>query len=320
MADDYDKFKEKMEIWKECISGKDQNSIINQLSTMSWNAAVFRVINEARKNAATNEKGEFKLNAMVHNFINNCFFENQITTIRRLTDNYPIYGEMGVYSLVSLLQDMKKNIKLLTRANIIKINGLEYDPEPVKAKFYQYMHEQMKNGNTTCSIPCGLDFYGIEREHKYLDALTQTTPEKRSFDDLVAESIIDKLIAKVVSVASNAKNHVDKYIAHSATPESREIDINDKAEDVKITLGYIYETTKTLCQIAAFLDAYLISRISHVGFLPIPQYNHMKYIEEPLISKEKISELQKCWNEYQKETETWAGWGLDKMKMEFGLN
>jgi len=49
--------------WLDVLYGKDQNSIINQLTnmTLTWNAASFPVINEARLLAPEDPEGDVQL-------------------------------------------------------------------------------------------------------------------------------------------------------------------------------------------------------------------------------------------------------------------
>ena len=77
------------------------NSIKNQIHNMIWDSAVFQSINECRKYAPKNEKGEVELNGEVHHFINRCFFETQAIAIRRFLDK-----RNDVISLYRLVNDI----------------------------------------------------------------------------------------------------------------------------------------------------------------------------------------------------------------------
>src|ERR1035441_5985790 len=98
------KFKERRELWQKCLLGNDPNAIANQMKRMMWNSAIWRFINECRKNAVHEATGAIQFNGMISNFIDECFSENQLLHIRRLTDTYPIDDnpKRDVYSLVSL--------------------------------------------------------------------------------------------------------------------------------------------------------------------------------------------------------------------------
>src|SRR4030042_925182 len=99
--------------WEERLVGDDINSIRNQIYNMIWDSAVFQSINECRKYAPKNEKGEIELNGVVHRFIDKCFFETQAIAIRRLIDK-----RKDVISIYRLIDDMEEHRPLLTRGNI----------------------------------------------------------------------------------------------------------------------------------------------------------------------------------------------------------
>lgn len=279
-ANNYKEFEDKMARWKECLAGENRNSVINQLHSMVWNAAIFRVVNEARSLAEKNENGEIELNALLHNFINHCFFENQLLAIRRLTDTYPIEGDRGVFSVISLLKDMNANLQLFTRINMLKQRGLEYDYKKVVKKERQLIKEHMEKGIRTFSIPGHIDSHSVKRRHKEIDVLTGKNLTDRSLSDVVNKGVIEFLISKAEKASEDANIHVNKFIAHSASPESQKA---DSVDEVKITLGHIYGSTKVLCEIAAFLDTYLISGVSHIGFLAFPQRDQLRYIDRKLV-------------------------------------
>ena len=71
-----EEFKIKHELWVDCLAGESRNSIRNQIYEMVWNAAVFKVINEARRISPINAEGYIEANGMIHEFIDKCFFDS----------------------------------------------------------------------------------------------------------------------------------------------------------------------------------------------------------------------------------------------------
>jgi hypothetical protein len=114
-------FKLKWALWNRCLNSDDPHAINNQILHMVWNYAVWSLIDEARRIGKPLPEGGVAHNWIVHNFIDICYFESQILAIRRLTDNYPLEGEMGVFSLSSLLKDLGNNVELLTKENIATV-------------------------------------------------------------------------------------------------------------------------------------------------------------------------------------------------------
>lgn len=309
-ASNLDQFKAKRECWIQCFSGKDHNSILNQIYQMVWNAAVFKVINEARRIASVNAKGQTEINVMLHRFMDTCFFDSQFLSIRRLTDPSPFDGPKGVFSLVSLLKDMKVNASLITRENLFLVEGLEYDYEAIQQRQMEDVLEQSKGGKSAYCIPAESDSHFIRLRHEQIDALSGVNAGQRMRGDAVQIKIFDYLIKKIEGASEGISLHVNKYIAHSATPESRKY---EKTDDVKITLGHLWDAHKVICQIANFTDVYLLSRANH-SFLIVPQYGHFKYIDKPLVSAVGVEVLRKAWHEFDEKTDSWGAWGMKDLQ------
>ena len=99
---EYSEFACKRDQWIEWLSGKDPHSITNQIIQMVWDAAVWRVINEARGLAPDAEEGGVQLNGDMHRLIDRTSFQSQAAAIRRLMDKSRVTGNRGVYSLYGL--------------------------------------------------------------------------------------------------------------------------------------------------------------------------------------------------------------------------
>jgi hypothetical protein len=123
--------KAKIREWEEWLCGDDINSIESQIHNMIWDSAVFQSINECRRYAHKNEKGEIELNGVVHKFIDRCFFETQAIAIRRFLDR-----RRDVISLYRLIDDIEKHSHLLTRGNILAVHGYPYDYKQEKKRIY----------------------------------------------------------------------------------------------------------------------------------------------------------------------------------------
>jgi hypothetical protein len=309
------KFEIKRKAWTEYLSGKDRNSILNQIYQMVWNTAVFRVISEARKYSTQNKNDRPEVNAMMHNFINRCFFDSQFSTIRRLTDNaYPLdHPTKGVASLCSLLKDMKKNACLMTRENMFKADGLEYDYTIVKQREEAYCQQRREKGVSSYCMPAELDSQNVKDRHRELDILCGVRPDQRTRRDCIQEKVFTFLGEKLANVTKEITVHVNKYVAHAATLGSRE---HDNAEEVAITFSYFWNAHKVICQVANFIDLYLLNRNYHTSFLPVPQYNHFEFIERPMVTKENVEMLDKVWQEFRRESDSWSSWGIDDFKKE----
>jgi hypothetical protein len=301
-------------LWIESFSGKDRNAILNQIYQMMWNTAVFKVVNEARRIAPVDTKGQTEINGMLHRFMDRCFFDSQFLSIRRLTDTaYTLEDpKKGIFSLVALLSDMKANASLLSRENLFSAEGLEYDYEAIQQRELEYAVEQSKKGNSAYWIPAELGSHSVRLRHEQIDALCGVKADQRKPSDTIRAEVFDFLIKRLKDASEDVNLRVNKYIAHAATPESREY---VKADEMSLTLGHLWDAHKVICQVANFVDVYMLSRANH-SFLPVPQYDHLEHIDKPLVSTPGVEVLSNAWHEFHKETDSWGSWGMKDLQKE----
>jgi hypothetical protein len=294
------KFKE----WEEWLVGADINSIRNQIYNMIWDSAVFQSINECRKYASKNTKGEIELNGVVHRFIDKCFFETQASAIRRLLDKRK---KNDVISLYKLIDDMRKNYKLLTRRNILEVHGYPYEYEKERRIILEEAYRKVPPGTP---IIMGVDHAKCELSgytHQFIDLLAGVDSSKRSPDDTVRPKIFEWLKQKI-SGCEKICEFVNKFLAHSATPESRNY-LNPPELDV--TLGQILESHKVICQTAIFIGRRMgiLSEGHGLGdVLPVPQYDQFVYFDKAWAYEETIEKLQEFWRDYDMQTRSWHEW------------
>jgi hypothetical protein len=288
--------KEKFREWEEWLFGDDPNSIRIQIHNMVWDSAVFLSINKARKYAMLDKEGKPELNGMVHRFINRSFFQTQSLAIRKLYDK-----RSDVISLVRILNDMEKNRMLLTRKNITDAHDYPYDYESKQARLNQIRSlDKSKQDLVAQDL---FNCHHSETIHERIDSLSDVDSSHRNRNDIVSPKIFDWLETKLSGLESIV-NHVNKFIAHSATPGSR---ASIKADDIVITLGEILNAHKTICQTAEFIGMSFLYR-SFGNFFAIPQYDQFEHFEKPWATDETVGKLYKFWREYDRETQSWKNW------------
>ena len=191
-----EEFKKRRDLWISCLNGDDCHSIRNQIGSMVWNAAAFRVVNEARRIAPPSGEGGPKLNAMVHGLINYGFIGRQMLAIRRLTDTSALASDnrkRDVFSLISLLDDMRSHAHLMTRANIFAAEGLEYDVNLVRDQFMEYAQQRKREGKKACLYPKKLNWHNLEKRHAEIDCFADVSEEQRSPGDAICSKVMDRL-------------------------------------------------------------------------------------------------------------------------------
>lgn len=178
--------KKKFEEWEEWLFGDDRHSIGNQIRNMIWDAAVFQLVNEARRYTQTDDEGNPKLNDMVHGFINRSFFVTQSLAIRRLLDKETREDERSVFSLYRLVYDMEQNCSLLTRKNILDALGYPYDYEKGLRKLYEMTVQKQSPGRlVNCKYSKSM--------HNNIDSLTGVTSDNRSPGNTVMKQVLEWL-------------------------------------------------------------------------------------------------------------------------------
>jgi hypothetical protein len=297
-----DQLKKKLDEWREWLLGDDLHSIRNQIHTMIWDSAVYQSINEARAFAATDDKGQLQLNGMVHQFIDRCFFDTQMMAIRRLLDKETRPGERSVTSLWRLLDDMEKHVSMLTREHILDALGLPYEYE----KTLGDIRERDCFTGSVKPMVMGKDAWVCKKSeyaHKCIDAFAGVRASQRSPGDAVRVAVIQWLKGRLQE-CKRIHKYVDKFLAHSATPESR-VGLMD--EETKITLGQILAAHKVICQIAEFIVQNL--SLGSIGNpLRTCVFDQFEHFEKSWATDETLTRLQEWWHGYYVSTHQWLKW------------
>ncbi|MCY2926097.1 MAG: hypothetical protein NT031_11765 [Planctomycetota bacterium] len=292
--------KDKRKHWLDWLSGDDPHSIRNQISSMIWYAAAFRIVNAARRYAPVDAEGRVQLNDMMHDLINEGFFHSQAMAIRRLFDT-----RARVWSLDRLLDDMQKNGNLLTRENMLAAEELPYDGEPVKAELDKYCREHRGDGARLGYYPSRLDYHWIETRHKAIDRLCGVSAASRNRHDTVRKSLFTRLKRRREKYAQ-VLGWVRTQIAHAALPQAREA--MEKQGGVNLQL--LWDAHKAICGVVCVL-AIAVLGDSCAPPLAYPQYDHLQYLDRPLVGPDQMGVLADEWALYQKETESWNQLELD---------
>ena len=148
-------------------------------------------------------------------------------------------------------------------------------------------------------IPPELDWETIEEKHQIVDRLSQTTSKNRNPQDTIVDTVFDCLKDKLDGCQS-ISNYVNKFVAHSATPESR-CTIDDF--QFQISLRDIWGAHKIIYEVANFLSGILFS-VDHM-VLPVEGPNFFDFWDEPIIPTEGFDRIHDVLIEYGRETEAW---------------
>lgn len=275
---------------------------------MAWDATVFEIVNTARGMAPRDADGAVQINPMIHHLLNKGFFQSQLVAIRRLADGAYKFGDKkrGVWSLVSLLNDMLEHQPALSRAAILETEGLFYDYKPLEQRYWQ---EHFTGGHSD-GIPSLNRIRQSEDRHRHIDRFAGLHPDQRSPADRLPLIVFQTLKHRVVTASKDVSVHVDKFIAHSASPESRE---SANADAVRLTLQHIEDAHRALCEVASLLAIYDLGD-AMPGYLATPQYDQFKHVDLPLVSKADIPKLDSLWLRLHGQYHAWSQWTLEEFQ------
>jgi hypothetical protein len=283
--------------WIECLKGTDPNSIFSQITTMIWDTAIFRVINAGRQIQVDKNPKTPELNGALHSFINRNYFLSQTVCIRRLIDERGnLRGRKGVFSISALLSDIQKYRKELTRETFLRLNNFSYDPLTVQ----KHKRELFKQpGGEAFIVPRDYDWELIEEAHQTFDRLSYSTSKDRQPNDIISERVFVRL-KEQLTACKPITEYVDKYVAHSSTPESR---ILQNYRQSSITLRHLWDVHKIIFEVSEFISLILFDE-GHMA-LAFENPDFFDYWDKPIFEDFDGNLVRKTLEKYRKETEEW---------------
>lgn len=300
-----EQFVERWKKWCECF-GDDPNSVNNQIIRMLSDYAIWNMVNKSRSYSEKYPDGRLTINHQLHHSIDGWFFQTQMAAIRRLIDTSELEGQRGVYSLVSIINEMIAFCDFLTRENIFEIRKMPYDTESLKEAERKWINENCKSGEVF-QVPPEFDWHSSEDLHIHIDILSRTNPENRSPNDKIDVNFLKKVKDELCCECRAFKIIVDKTVAHAATEESR----GDEYDKLKPKISDILKAQEIFYKYANFIQTLLTG--TTVGFLPIPGPGLFTNWDKPLFQGKDEKILQEIWDKYNERTQNWV-LGFEELK------
>ena len=286
---DYDRFKDCMTTLNDWFDSDQKSCILKQVQMLLFETLIFKCILRARELAPKDENSIIKLNGYLHWFIDKYYFQNQAIAIRRLVGT----GK-GSVSLRKIIEHVKKNKELFTRSNYCRHHNIPLDYSGLILKEQEYIAKNLKLGEVIC-IPDEIDPFPSQDFHAAFDKLAGVNAQQRSPEDIISKSVFRKLFSDLDQCREFAKK-TSKTIAHTS--------LDTYANPPAISYGDIQNAHKILCGISHFIGLHFLDR-THYSMFVQPSNSWLRYINEPLISKEHIRELGKIREEHQAEINEW---------------
>jgi hypothetical protein len=188
-----------------------------------WNIAVYKAIQASWRTVTAEDGDTINMNRLLFYFITTNFNKSLCFDLRRLTDSGNIEEadakrhDRSVYSLHSVLEDIRSYREEYTRRRLFICRGLEPDLALIRRKHDEWLYAPSFKGGF---VPAGLDEEPSRQCHEEWDRLCGLTAEYRTLDDCVPVEYLDLLLNEVHKMRESLFI-VDKWFAHAATPISR---------------------------------------------------------------------------------------------------
>lgn len=173
---------------------------------------------------------------------------------------------------------------------------MPYDYSDIQDREREFFFARRFNENLF-TVPPDLNWQEIEDAHQQFDRLSGVESEKRSLDDRLNQRVFDGLRAQL-SKCDPIVKHVDKFIAHSSTPESRSEILNSS-----IAFSQLWDAQKYLYEIANFLrvSLFLVDTVP----LPVESFSFFKRWDKPLFQEDEEYHIRDLYKNYEEETDGW---------------
>jgi hypothetical protein len=182
---------------------------------------------------------------------------------------------------------------------------MPYDYKEIQSREEKYILSQ--HPGRAFFVPSEFDWQSIEGAHCVFDRLASVTANNRNPNDKIDGKVFGRLL-ELLSVCTEITTYVDKFIAHSSTPESRSL---QNYTTISITLRHIWDAHRVIFEAANFLSATLFS-VDHLA-LAIENPAFFTHWEKPLFENGEIDLLKNKFEQYRRETEVWRSDGIENV-------
>ena len=255
--------------WKTMLAGDDPHSIEQQMLSIVSDDIDYRSFNEALRI----NKDRDKANAapgLIIDLLHRTFFLSQAMGIRKLLDPKASSNEKSVYSLRTIISDIRSHYGLITRENYICYDGTWYNETDSR-------HDN--RSKLKCSV-----------RHKVFDTISTDQKSKRNRKDTIDVSLLDQM-EKYLQKSNRLESYINKYIAHAADPLNRK---KIELELKNVSLNYLQRLYKVL-----IWSANLLGKITDQLVLtevPTPQFDQFQGWENGIILPRQKKHLYRYWS------------------------
>jgi len=290
-------FRAKRDEWLHWLHEDEHHAIANQISAMLWSDAVFRLVNESRKQAA-DAGGEFATQSgIIARALDKGYVAEQVIAFRRLIESAAKDPKKQVISLKRLLDDIKENSEMLTREMFVCYDGLPFE----NSKGAYYLPPPDENGVSFGYIETtGPKAFGIsELHHECFDKLMRPAAAVRARDDTIGDAFFEELYDMLKEAPfGEFRTYANKVLLHAADELSR-----GKSPIPGVNLEKIWVCHKAILRVANQLSK--VIRGSDTGGVPTPQFDVLEHWEAPFAPQAAFTDLMDKWQTENGQRDEW---------------
>lgn len=291
-------YRQKRDEWQHWISGDPYHAIDNQITSLFWNDAIYRLIYELRRHTIQSEKLDFACrNNHLSWMIDIGFMQFQFLTIRRVMEPGKSNRERQVITLRRLFDDVSNFGSKLTREIFVSFDGTPYDHQSFDT-FLAGIPESIRRSRSPVARPTS-DAWSEER-HRVFDEYSKKTPETRGRGDTICPDVFDRLRNVLKSAPfEKIKTHFEKTVAHAADEFSRA-----NAPLDGIPFSEIWECHKVIFRVRNEIACML--SLPHMAVVPHMPADVFDYLDKPFVMASCIDDVISEWTAENDKREAWA--------------
>lgn len=275
----------------ELLRGDEDHSIWEQMVTLFWRDATYRIFNEARK-SASDARPNAAVSGLLGEYIDASYLLFEVTGISRLTDEAQVDASRSLVSIPTILKLVRDNRGLITREMFVAYDGIPYDWKP----------KELQNWTAGVRWVAREPWEVSEERHNLFDRLSRRSPERRARGDQVHSRVLAAIARRLSGpTISSVRAHRNKVISHAASHSSRA-----GLKPLALSLASIDSAHRSLLEATEALSVILLGEIMIGGPVPQPQYDFLDRLDLPFAFGDDLAGLEQHFFQHLKDRERWS--------------
>lgn len=279
--------------WRDAF--RDETTGIHRtIQDLLWNYAAFRTTVRIVQLAGEKTDTRPPLNRMMFNLVSEGYWLSLLLGTRRLLDKAEINVPKGVYSIRSVVRDVKESQSWLTRRIYVeKVLDAEYDLD----RLHQEQHDRLvaAKGRPVWGDP---ELIKTEAAHRHFDVLSDVSPLERNSSDLISDAIFEKIESRLSNLDRIA-DYTSSHVAHAGNKRSRQ-----GRELGDFDIRNAEKTLRQLKEIADLVGVWFANE----GGAGLATYlgDQFEGLDHPVVDSADLADLSEQWRLIDREIAEWS--------------